>query len=79
MDEMKLKLNTRFMRNIVAKILTRMIYKKTGYKLDILLHELNITVIDGETRISTNLEAKIESDEFVKFIKDIGLEDSAPE
>lgn len=75
MDEMKLKLSTKFMRNIVAKLLTRMIYKKTGYKVDIYLNELDINVIDGETHISTNVEAKLSSSEFVKIMKNIGLED----
>lgn len=75
MDEMKLKLSTRFMRNIVAKLIARMIYKKTGYKVDIYLNELDINVVDGETHISTNVEAKIESGEFMKIMKNIGLED----
>lgn len=75
MDEMKLKLSTRFMRNIVAKLIARMIYKKTGYKVDIYLNELDINVIDGETHISTNVEAKIDSGEFMKIMKNIGLDD----
>ena len=75
MDEMKLKLSTRFMRNIVAKMITKMIYKKTGYKIDIYLNELDINVIDGEAHISTNVEAKINSGEFMKIMKNIGLED----
>jgi hypothetical protein len=75
MDEMKLKLSTRFMRNIVAKLIARMIYKKTGYKVDIYLNELDINVVDGETHISTNVEAKLNSSEFMKIMKNIGLED----
>ena len=75
MDEMKLKLSTRFMRNIVAKLIAKMIHKKTGYKVSIYLNELDISVIDGETHISTNVEAKLSSNEFMKIIKDIGLED----
>ena len=75
MDEMKLKLSTRFMRNIVAKLIAKMIYKKTGYKVDIHLNELDINVIDGKTHISTNVEAKINSSEFMKIMKNIGLED----
>lgn len=75
MDEMKLKLSTKFMRNIVAKLISKMIYKKTGYKVDIQLNELDINVIDGETHISTSIEAKVNSNEFVKIMKNIGLED----
>lgn len=75
MDEMKLKLSTKFMRNIVAKLLTKMIYKKTGYKVDIQLNELDINIIDGETHISTSIEAKLSSNEFMKIMKTVGLED----
>jgi hypothetical protein len=75
MDEMKLKLSTKFMRNIVAKLLARTIYKKTGYKVTIQLNELDVSVIDGETHISTNVEAKLSSNEFMKIMRNIGLED----
>lgn len=75
MDEMKLKLSTRFMRNIAAKLIARMVYKKTGYKIDIRLNELDVRVIDGDAYISTNVEAKLDSNEFMKIMKTIGLED----
>lgn len=75
MDEMYMKLSTRFMRNIAAKLIAKAIYKKTGYKVDIQLNELDINIIDGATKISTNVEARINSSEFVKIMKSIGLED----
>ena len=71
MDELKLRLSTKFMRNIVAKMIGRMIYKKFGYKVDIRLNELDLNIVDGEVNISTNVEAKINSKEFMKIIKDI--------
>ena len=74
MDEMKLKLSTRFMRNIVAKLMAKMIYKKTGYKVDIYLNELDVNVIDGEAHICVNAEAKLNSNEFMKIMKSIGSE-----
>lgn len=75
MDEMKLKLSTRFMRGVASKLIAKMIYKKTGCKVEIHLNELDVSVIDGETRISTNIEARLNSDEFMKIVKTIGLED----
>lgn len=75
MDEMKMKLSTKFMRNIVAKLIAKVIYKKTGYKVDIQLNDLDISIIDGETNVSTNVELKINSNEFMKIVKSIGLED----
>lgn len=73
MDEMKLTLSTKFMRNVVAKIIAKIVYKKTGYKVNIQLNELDINVIDGETHISTSVEAKLSSDEFIKIIKNADL------
>lgn len=75
MDEMKLKLSTKFMRNIAAKLIARTIYKKTGYKVNIQLNELDVNVVDGEMYISTSIEARVNSNEFVKIMQNIGLED----
>lgn len=69
MDEMKLRLSTKLLKGIVAKIIARSIYKKTGCKIDILINDLDIDFIDGQTSIHTNVEAKLNSNEFKKLIK----------
>ena len=74
MDEIKVKLSTRFMRGIVSKLIARTIYKKYGYKVDIQLNDLDISVIDGETSVNTNVEIKLSSNEFMKIVKSIGLD-----
>lgn len=74
MDEMKVKLSTKFMRNLVSKLIARSIYKKYGYKIDIQLNELDVSVIDGDTKISTNVEVKLDNKEFMKIVKSIGLD-----
>lgn len=71
---MKVKLTTRFMRNIVSKLLAKLIRSKYGYNIDIQLNDLDISVIDGETKINTNVEIKLDSDEFKKIVKSIGLD-----
>ena len=68
MDEMKLKLTTKFMRGIVSKLIERSIYKKYGYIVNVQLNDLDINIVDGETTINTNVEAKISSEEFKKMI-----------
>lgn len=73
-DEMKVKLSTKFMRNLVAKLLSKFIYKKYGYKVNIQLDDLDIRFIDGDTKIKTNVELSIDSDEFKKIIKEVGLD-----
>ena len=74
-DEMTLKLSTKFMRNLVAKLMSRFIRKKIGYKIDIQLNELNVSIIDGKARIQTNVELELDNDEFKKLMKSIGSGD----
>lgn len=71
MDEMRLNLSSRFMKNIASKLLSKVIYKKTGYKVKILLDELDTWVIDGDTTIKVSLEARLNSDDFNKLMKSI--------
>ena len=71
MDELRLKLSTNFMRNIVAKLIARSIYKKYGYKVKIQLNDLDVWSIDGDTTIKLNVEANLKSDEFTKIMKSI--------
>ncbi len=68
MDEMKLKLTTKFMRGIVSKLIEKSIYKKYGCIVNVQLNDLDISIVDGETTINTNVEAKISSEEFKKIM-----------
>lgn len=72
MDEMKLKLSTKFMRGMVSKLISRTIYKKIGYRVDIQLNDLDVQIVDGETKIDANVEIKINSNEFMKIMNAIG-------
>lgn len=73
-DEIKVSLSTKFMRNLVSKLISRSIYKKYGYKVDIQLNDLDISVIDGDTKIKTNVEVKLDSKEFTKIMKSINAD-----
>lgn len=75
MDEMKLKLSTKFMRNFIAKLISKVIYKKFGYKVDIQINDLAISIVNGETKVSTNVEMSMNGEEFTKIVKNVGLED----
>lgn len=73
-DEMKVNLSTKFMRNIVSKLIAKAIYKKFGYKLNIQLKSLSVNVVNGEAKINTNVEVNIDNEEFMKIIKSAGLD-----
>lgn len=74
MDELKMKLSTKFMRNIVAKLLSKAIYKKFGYKIDIQLNDIDIRVLGGNTNINANVEVKFGNEEFTKMMNSIKLD-----
>lgn len=74
MDEMKLKLSTKFMRNIVSKLVAKFIYKKTGCKVDIQINDLDVLVLNGDTTVKLNVEAKLKSEDFNKIMKSIDLD-----
>lgn len=71
MDEMKVKLSTKFMRGMIAKLLSRLIRNKLGYDIDIEFSEIEIKTVDGNIRLHMNADAVISNDEFIKIIKDI--------
>lgn len=71
MDEMMLKLRSGFMRKIVAKLLSTLVFTKLGYRVDILIDKLEIESINGETSVSASVDLKLPSSEFVKIANSI--------
>lgn len=69
MDEMKMKLTSKFMRGLVSKLLSKFVSTKLGYKIDIHFEDLDINVVDGETNISASVKAHVDSPEFIKLVK----------
>ena len=71
MDELKLNLSSKFMRGIVTKLISKAVYKKTGYKIGIELNNINVEVINGRAHIHINADAEIDNDELMKIVKTI--------
>lgn len=69
MDELKLMLNTRFMRSIVTKILAKAIYKKTGYHVDIQLNEIKAETHGGKMKLHVDIDAEMNSEDLVSILK----------
>ena len=73
MDELKLKLSTRFMRGIVAKLVSKAISKKMGYDIDILINEIEAKMEDGNVNFHADVDVKVSEDEFKKIMKSISI------
>jgi hypothetical protein len=71
MDEMKLNLTTRFMRGVLAKLVSRKIKKQYGYKVDIYFNEIKLDMLDGQTHLHLNVDLDMGSDEFKKLMNAI--------
>lgn len=74
MDELRLNLSTKFMKNIVAKLLAKAIYKKFGYRVDVELNTISVEVNNGKAYIHADVDAKIDNGELVKIVKSAGLD-----
>ena len=60
MDEMKIKLSTKFMRGIVAKLISKAIYKNIGIKPTIQISEIEAEMKDGKIRFHINADGEID-------------------
>lgn len=69
MDELKLALHTRFMKNIVTKVLSKVIFKKTGYDVSVQVNELEVETYNGKINIHMDINAELNSDDLVKILK----------
>lgn len=74
MDVLKLKLSTKFMRDMVAKLIAKALQKKLGYNIDILLNEIEVKNEDGKIHIHVNADAEVNNDDFAKIVKSIGVD-----
>lgn len=73
MDELKIK--SKFMNTIVSKLISMAIRKKFGYKIDLQINDVEVTVVEDKAHVHLNADAEIDTNEFKKFTRIIGLED----
>lgn len=71
MDEMRLKLTTKFMKGILAKLMSRSIRKKYGYKIDIRINDIDMDMFNGQTSIHLDVDLNLGSEDFKKLMKSI--------
>lgn len=71
MDELKMKLRTNFMRNLLAGYISKLIYKKIGHEVGVNIEEVSIETVNGKVKLHVNVDAEISNDEFMKIIKQL--------
>lgn len=73
MDELKLRLSTKFMRGIITKIISKAIYNKLGYRIDIELNKIEVETADGKIHLHADVNASINNEDFQSLIKSMDL------
>ena len=66
---MKVKLYTKATKNLVSKLLTKVIYKNSGLDTKIQMNDLDIEVDGEEIIIKANAEIKLDKQEFMDFVR----------
>lgn len=67
MDEMKIKLSTKFMRGMVAKVLMKVIFSKFGVRSEITVNGLEAEMKGGEIRFHIDMDGVIDEDALLKI------------
>lgn len=67
MDEMKIKLSTKLMRGMAAKLLSKLILDKTGLKTKIEVNELQADMKNGKINFHLNIDGELDDDSLIKI------------
>ena len=69
MDELKIAINSAFMKRIIKTVLSKVIEKKLGYKIDIQINEIKADVTGGIVKLHLDMDGQMTTDELSKFLK----------
>ncbi|MEY8515367.1 CTP synthase [Lachnospiraceae bacterium 29-84] len=71
MDEMKI--GSKFMKNLVSKLVKSEVKKRVGYEVDIQLNELDAAFDGGKAHIHLSVDAELSKEELTKILKTVVL------
>ena len=77
MDMLILKLSTKFMKGVVAKIISNKAYIQFGYKFNIQLNDVQIDMISGDVRLHVDADVKMNKTEFERLMEELGEDQPA--
>ena len=69
MDELKIAINSAFMKRIIKTVISKVIEKKLGCKIDILINEIRADVAGGVVRLHLDIDGRTTTDELSNLLK----------
>lgn len=73
-DVDEVRFESEFIRNIISKLLARLLWKKLDCSAEIRLHEAEIKICEGRTSIHLNIDAEMENSELMQLLRKNGIE-----
>ena len=71
MDEMKIR--SVFMKKLIAKVIGKVMRKKTECQMDIWFNDISVTFDGDKAHVHLDADAEMSKDELVKLIRKAGL------
>ena len=69
MDEMKLKLSTKIMKSLIAKLIVRVLRNKIGCDINIQLNALDVELLnDGQIKLHTDVDVSMNKTELMNIL-----------
>ena len=68
-----MKLESKWIRGIVSKLIKKILRDKSGCNVDVQLNNFRTTVSDEKTHVHLDIELDLSKDEIDKLLKGIGL------
>ena len=69
MDELKIAINSAFMKRIIKIVLSKVIEKKLGYEIVIQINEITADVSAGVVKFHLDIDGQTTTDELSKLLK----------
>ncbi len=67
MDEMKIKLSNKLICNTIAKLITSVVKKKTGIKMELCINSIKAETIDGKLQFHVDAGGEIDEKALLKI------------
>lgn len=70
---MNLTVTNNHLKNLISKLLTKLLCKKLKFPIDISIDELNIETPDDKIQIHLDVRGEIKSEDLIKIFKTNGI------
>lgn len=73
MDEMKIALSTKFMKDLISKLIKKTAFSKLGCDIGIDINTIEIQNVNGRMLVHADVSADMSNDDLIKMLKTSGL------